>query len=40
VIIRVTGGDFWLLNRLPTQVQKILEINTQEAVSTAYRDYQ
>jgi hypothetical protein len=28
VIIRVTGGNFRLLNGLLTQIQRILEINT------------
>jgi hypothetical protein len=35
VIIRVTGGNFWLLNRLLTQIQRILEINTLEEVTKA-----
>jgi type II secretory pathway predicted ATPase ExeA len=35
VIIRVTGGNFGLLNRLLTQIQRILEINTLEEVSKA-----
>ena len=35
VIIRVTGGNFRLLNRLLTQIQRILEINTLEEVSKA-----
>jgi len=35
VIIRVTGGNFRLLNRLLTQIQRILEINTLEQVSKA-----
>jgi DNA transposition AAA+ family ATPase len=35
VIIRVTGGNFRLLNRLLTQVQRIIEINTLEEVTKA-----
>jgi hypothetical protein len=35
VIIPVTGGNFRLLNRLLTQVQRILEINTLEEVTKA-----
>ncbi len=35
VIIRVTGGNFRLLNRLLTQIQRIVEINTLEEVSKA-----
>ncbi len=35
VIIRVTGGNFRLLNRLLIQIQRILEINTLEQVSKA-----
>ncbi len=35
VIIRVTGGNFRLLNRLLTQIQRILEINTLEEVPKA-----
>ncbi len=33
VIIRVTGGNFRLLNRLLTQIQRILEINTLAEVT-------
>jgi hypothetical protein len=33
VIIRVTGGNFLLLNRLLTQIQRILEINTLNEVT-------
>ena len=33
VIIRVTGGNFRLLNRLLTQIQRILEINTLNEVT-------
>jgi hypothetical protein len=35
VIIRVTGGNFRLLNRLVTQMQRILEINALEQVTKA-----
>jgi DNA transposition AAA+ family ATPase len=35
VIIRVTGGNFRLLNRLLTQIQRILEINTIEEITKA-----
>ena len=35
VIIRVTGGNFRLLNRLLTQIQRILEINTLEEITKA-----
>jgi hypothetical protein len=35
VIIRVTGANFRLLNRLLTQIQRILEINTLEEVTKA-----
>jgi DNA transposition AAA+ family ATPase len=35
VIIRVTGGNFRLLNRLLTQIQRTLEINTLEEVTKA-----
>jgi len=35
VIIRVTGGNFRLLNRLLTQIERILEINTLEEVTKA-----
>jgi DNA transposition AAA+ family ATPase len=35
VIIRVTGGNFRLLNRLLTQIQRILEINTLKEVTKA-----
>jgi DNA transposition AAA+ family ATPase len=34
-IIRVTGGNFRLLNRLLTQIQRILEINTLAEVTKA-----
>jgi DNA transposition AAA+ family ATPase len=35
VIIRVTGGNFRLLTRLLTQIQRILEINTLKEVTKA-----
>jgi hypothetical protein len=35
VIIAVTGGNSRLLNRLVTQIQRILEINTLEEVTKA-----
>jgi DNA transposition AAA+ family ATPase len=35
VIIRVTGGNFRLLNRLLTQIQRILEINTLAKITKA-----
>lgn len=35
VIIRVTGGNFRLLNRLLTQIQRILEINALKQVTKA-----
>jgi DNA transposition AAA+ family ATPase len=35
VIIRVTGGNFRLLNRLLTQMQRILEINALDQVTKA-----
>jgi hypothetical protein len=35
VIIRVTGGNFRLLNRLLTQIQRILEINALAEVTKA-----
>jgi hypothetical protein len=33
LIIRVTGGNFRLLNRLLTQIQRILEINSLKEVT-------
>jgi hypothetical protein len=35
VIIRITGGNFRLLNRLLTQIQRILETNTVEKMTKA-----
>jgi len=32
-IIRTTDGAFWLLNRLLAQIERILEINTLQAVT-------
>jgi hypothetical protein len=34
-IIRITGGNFRLLNRLLTQMERILEINALPAVTKA-----
>jgi hypothetical protein len=34
-IIRVTGGNFRLLNRLLTQIQRILEINSFDEITQA-----
>jgi hypothetical protein len=37
-VIRVTGGNFRLLNRLLTQIERILEINAlQQVTKTATR---
>jgi len=38
VIIRATGGNFRLLNRLLTQIQRILEINMLDEVTKALVD--
>jgi hypothetical protein len=35
LIIRITGGNFRLLNRLLTQTQRILEINSLREVTKA-----
>ncbi|MBV8357701.1 MAG: ATP-binding protein [Deltaproteobacteria bacterium] len=35
VIIRVTGGNFRLLNRLLTQIERILEINALAEITKA-----
>jgi DNA transposition AAA+ family ATPase len=35
VVIRITGGNFRLLNRLLTQIQRILEINSLKEVTKA-----
>jgi hypothetical protein len=34
-IIRITGGNFRLLNRLLTQIERILEINALQEVNKA-----
>ena len=34
-IIRITGGNFRLLNRLLTQMERILEINSVQQVTKA-----
>ena len=34
-IIRITGGNFRLLNRLLTQIERILEVNTLQEVNKA-----
>jgi hypothetical protein len=35
LVIRITGGNFRLLNRLLTQIQRILEINSLKEVTKA-----
>ena len=37
-IIRITGGNFRLLNRLLTQIERILEVNSPRAVTKAVVD--
>jgi hypothetical protein len=37
-IIRITGGNFRLLNRLLTQMERILEINALQEVTKAVVD--
>jgi Holliday junction resolvasome RuvABC ATP-dependent DNA helicase subunit len=33
LIIRITGGNFRLLNRLLTQIKRILEVNTLKEIT-------
>jgi DNA transposition AAA+ family ATPase len=37
-IIRITGGNFRLLNRLLTQMERVLEVNALKHVSKAVVD--
>ena len=34
-IIRITGGNFWLVHRLLTQIERILEVNSLREVTKA-----
>ena len=33
-MIRITGGSFWLLQRLFTQIERTLEINQVQTMTT------